>query len=143
MPSFSTFIAAIMCVLVLGACQSASTAAKEGQTYQYTDSGLGVIVFDAGNDVRATIDDQVKVHYAGYLEDGTLFDSSYEREQPATFGVDQVIAGFAEAVTLIGEGGKIKVEIPAELGYGEHGSGNAIPPHATLYFVVELIEINP
>ena len=81
------------------------------------------------------------VSYEGTLIDGTLFDSSIKRGQPATFGVNQVIAGWVEALQLMPEGAKWKLYIPSELGYGAHGAGEMIPPHSALIFEVELIKI--
>jgi FKBP-type peptidyl-prolyl cis-trans isomerase len=86
----------------------------------------------------------VKVHYRGWLMQGGLateFDSSYQRGQPNTFGLNQVIKGWAEGLQLVGEGGMIELEIPPKLGYGARGAGQAIPPNATLHFVVELLDI--
>ena len=106
-------------------------------------SGLQYEVINEGNTegplAKAT--DQVQCHYEGTLIDGTLFDSSIKRGQPATFGVNQVIAGWVEALQLMPEGAKWKLYIPSELGYGAHGAGEMIPPHSALIFEVELIKI--
>ena len=105
-------------------------------------SGLQYEVIKEGNvDHYAKIDDQVQCHYEGTLVDGTLFDSSIKRGQPATFGVNQVIPGWVEALQLMPEGAKWKLYIPSELGYGAHGAGEMIPPHSTLIFEVELLKI--
>ena len=88
-----------------------------------------------------TAADQVTVDYAGWLDDGTEFDSSYKRNSSATFGLSQVVAGWTEGLQLVGEGGMIELEIPSELGYGPSGRPG-IPPNATLHFKVELIKIN-
>ena len=85
--------------------------------------------------------DKVKVHYHGTLIDGTVFDSSVRRGEPATFGVTQVIQGWVEALQLMPVGSKWKLYIPYDLAYGEHGAPGAIPPYAALKFVVELIEV--
>ena len=85
--------------------------------------------------------DQVKCHYEGTLIDGTLFDSSIKRGQPAVFGVNQVIPGWVEALQLMPEGAKWKLYIPSDLAYGAQGAGEMIPPHSTLIFEVELLEI--
>ena len=85
--------------------------------------------------------DQVKCHYEGTLIDGTLFDSSIKRGQPAIFGVNQVIPGWVEALQLMPEGAKWKLYIPSDLAYGAQGAGEMIPPHSTLIFEVELLEI--
>ena len=84
---------------------------------------------------------QVKCHYEGTLIDGTLFDSSIKRGQPATFGVNQVIPGWVEALQLMPEGAKWKLYIPSDLAYGAQGAGEMIPPHSTLVFEVELQKI--
>ena len=84
---------------------------------------------------------QVKCHYEGTLIDGTLFDSSIKRGQPAVFGVNQVIPGWVEALQLMPEGAKWKLYIPPDLAYGAQGAGEMIPPHSTLIFEVELLEI--
>ena len=83
----------------------------------------------------------VTVHYSGKLTDGTEFDSSYKRNQPASFPVDGVIRGWTEALQLTHVGDKWGLTIPSDLAYGRQGAGNAIPPDATLIFEVELLEI--
>ena len=83
----------------------------------------------------------VKVHYSGWLLDGTKFDSSVDRGQPIDFPLNGVIAGWTEGVQSMKVGGKRKLIIPAELGYGEHGAGGVIPPNATLVFDVELLDV--
>ncbi len=90
---------------------------------------------------RAKATDRVQCHYEGHLTDGTLFDSSVKRGQPATFGVNQVIPGWVEALQLMPEGAKWKLYIPSELGYGAQGAGEMIPPHSTLVFEVELLKV--
>ena len=85
--------------------------------------------------------DRVRCHYEGTLIDGTLFDSSIKRGEPAVFGVNQVIKGWVEALQLMSEGAKWKLYIPSELAYGAQGAGEMIPPHSTLIFEVELIEV--
>lgn len=105
-------------------------------------SGLQYEVIKEGNTSRyAKITDQVQCHYEGTLIDGTLFDSSVKRGQPATFGVNQVIPGWVEALQLMPEGAKWKLYIPSELAYGAQGAGEMIPPHSTLIFEVELLKI--
>ena len=91
--------------------------------------------------VRAKATDRVECHYEGTLIDGTLFDSSIKRGQPATFGVNQVIPGWVEALQLMPEGAKWKLYIPSELAYGARGAGEMIPPHSTLIFEVELLKV--
>ena len=80
----------------------------------------------------------VQVHYKGTFEDGTVFDSSYDRGETIAFGLNQVIKGWTEGMQLVGEGGMIELEIPSDLGYGASGAGGVIPPNATLHFLVEL-----
>ena len=105
-------------------------------------SGLQYEVITEGNVGRyAKATDQVQCHYEGTLIDGTLFDSSIKRGQPATFGVNQVIPGWVEALQLMPEGAKWKLDIPSDLAYGAQGAGEMIPPHSTLVFEVELQKI--
>ena len=104
-------------------------------------SGLQYQVLKEGNGKKPSATDQVVCHYEGTLIDGTVFDSSYQRNQPATFGLNQVIAGWTEGVQLMQEGAKYRFFIPYNLAYGEHGAGAQIPPFATLVFDVELIEV--
>lgn len=114
---------------------------KKNPAIKTLPSGLQYEVITEGNGKKAKATDQVKCHYEGTLIDGTLFDSSIKRGQPAVFGVNQVIAGWVEALQLMTEGSKWRLYIPSELGYGEQGAGEMIPPHSTLIFDVELIEI--
>jgi len=114
------------------------SAASTGGT---TASGLGFEVLRAGSGPRPTRQDTVKVHYHGYLPDGTVFDSSVDRGQPAVFGVTQVIAGWTEGLQLMQVGSKFRFRIPAHLAYGERGSPPKIAPNQTLMFDVELLEI--
>lgn len=104
-------------------------------------SGLQYQVLKEGNGKRPQATDQVKCHYEGTLIDGTVFDSSYQRGQAATFGLDQVIAGWTEGVQLMQEGAKYRFFIPYNLAYGERGAGASIPPFAALVFDVELIKV--
>ena len=105
-------------------------------------SGLQYEVITEGNVGHyAKATDQVQCHYEGTLIDGTLFDSSIKRGQPATFGVNQVIPGWVEALQLMPEGAKWKLYIPSDLAYGAQGAGEMIPPHSTLVFEVELQKI--
>ena len=105
-------------------------------------SGLQYEVIKEGNTGHyAKATDRVQCHYEGQLIDGTLFDSSIKRGQPAVFGVNQVIPGWVEALQLMPEGAKWKLYIPSELGYGAQGAGEMIPPHSTLIFEVELLKV--
>ncbi len=117
-----------------------ANAAKAG--IRTTASGLQYQVVTEGTGKKPSPTDRVTVHYTGRLIDGTMFDSSVERGQPATFGVNQVIAGWTEALQLMSEGSKWILYIPSELGYGARGAGGDIPPHAVLVFDVELIKVN-
>lgn len=107
-----------------------------------TASGLRYIVEKEGTGKSPLATDQVTVHYSGYLLNGTKFDSSVDRGQPATFPLNQVIRGWTEGLQLMKEGGKTKFIIPSELGYGANGAGGVIPPNAWLVFDVELIKVN-
>lgn len=106
-----------------------------------TASGLQYEIIKEGNGKKPTASDTVKVHYEGTLIDGTVFDSSVRRGEPATFGVTQVIAGWVEALQLMTVGSKWKLFIPSELAYGARGAGQSIAPHSTLIFEVELLDI--
>ena len=117
-----------------------SNKTKEGVTV--TASGLQYEVLAKGNGKVPIASSNVTVHYTGKLINGTVFDSSVERGQPANFGVTQVIAGWTEALQLMREGDKWMLFIPSELAYGERGAGGQIPPHSALIFEVELIKVN-
>ncbi len=104
-------------------------------------SGLQYSVITEGAGAKAKSNNQVKVHYTGTLIDGTVFDSSVSRGEPAVFGVTQVISGWVEGLQLMSAGSKYKFFIPSNLAYGAQGAGKAIGPNATLIFEVELLEI--
>ena len=104
-------------------------------------SGLQYQVLKEGNGKKPSAKDSVKCHYEGFLIDGTVFDSSVQRGEPATFGLQQVIAGWTEGLQLMQEGAKYRFFIPYRLAYGEGGAGAMIPPFAALVFDVELIEV--
>ncbi len=106
-----------------------------------TKSGLQYKVLTEGSGKQPTAKDTVKCHYEGFLIDGTVFDSSVQRGEPATFPLQQVIAGWTEGLQLMKEGAKYRFFIPYRLGYGEGGAGASIPPYATLIFDVELIQV--
>lgn len=113
--------------------------AKEG--VKETASGLQYIVEKEGKGITPTATDEVTVHYTGRLLDGTVFDSSVNRGEPATFPLNRVIPGWTEGVQLMKEGAKYRFFIPSDLAYGPQGIPNAIPPHSTLIFDVELIKV--
>ncbi|MBQ3925951.1 MAG: FKBP-type peptidyl-prolyl cis-trans isomerase [Bacteroidaceae bacterium] len=122
-----------------GAKFLAENAKKEGITV--TKSGLQYEVLTEGSGKKPKATDTVRCHYEGRLLDGTVFDSSYKRNAPADFGLQQVIAGWTEGVQLMAEGSKFRFYIPYMLAYGEGGAGAMIPPFATLIFDVELIKV--
>lgn len=112
---------------------------REGVFITKTGLQYEVLVEGKGKQPKAT--DTVRCHYEGRLLDGTVFDSSYRRGEPADFGLQQVIKGWTEGVQLMKEGSKFRFFIPFDLAYGEHGAGADIPPYAALIFDVELIEV--
>lgn len=117
----------------------AENAKKEGVVT--LPSGLQYKVLTEGSGKKPKATDKVKCHYEGMLIDGTLFDSSIQRGEPATFPLNGVIAGWTEGLQLMAEGLKYRLFIPYNLGYGERGAGASIPPYAALVFDVELIEV--
>ena len=117
----------------------AENAKKEGVVV--TKSGLQYLVIREGNGKQPKATDTVLCHYEGTLSDGTIFDSSYKRGEPASFGLQQVIAGWTEGLQLMKEGAKYRFFIPYMLGYGAGGAGASIPPYAALVFDVELLEV--
>ena len=134
----SLVVAASAAVLVLpsvaGAQASASPAVSPGLTYKSVREGTGA---------SPTAADSVRVHYRGTLMDGTEFDSSYKRGQPATFPLNRVIPCWTQGVQRMRVGGKAELVCPPGLAYGERGAGGTIPPNATLRFEIELLDINP
>ncbi len=114
--------------------------AREGVTT--LPSGLQYEILQAAEGPRPEATSRVTVHYEGRLTDGKVFDSSYKRNQPASFGVRQVIPGWTEALQLMPMGSKWRLFIPSELGYGARGAGSSIPPHSILIFDVELLGIS-
>ncbi|MDD6953723.1 MAG: FKBP-type peptidyl-prolyl cis-trans isomerase [Prevotella sp.] len=122
-----------------GARFLAENAKKEGVVT--LPSGLQYQVLREGNGKKPKATDQVRCHYEGTLINGTVFDSSYKRGEPAVFGLNQVISGWTEGVQLMQDGAKYRFFIPYNLAYGERGAGQQIPPFAALIFDVELIEV--
>jgi FKBP-type peptidyl-prolyl cis-trans isomerase FklB len=122
--------------------QAFINANKTAAGVNVTASGLQYKILATGKGKAPSASGSVTVHYTGKLVDGTVFDSSVERNEPATFTVNQVIPGWTEALQLMHEGDKWILFIPSELGYGERGAGGQIPPHAALIFEVELIKVN-
>ncbi len=131
--------------------EQAETAIAEGKVFLeqnarkagvvQTRSGLQYEVLTEGSGRSPKATDTVRCHYEGRLLDGTVFDSSYKRGEPADFGLNQVITGWTEGVQLMKEGAKYRFYIPYLLGYGERGAGASIPPYSTLVFDVELIKV--
>lgn len=133
------------------AAEKFKAAKEEGEKYLQENgkkdgvvtlpSGLQYQVLREGNGRKPKSTDSVKCHYEGMLIDGTMFDSSIQRGEPATFPLNGVIAGWTEGLQLMQEGAKYRFFIPYHLGYGERGAGQSIPPFAALVFDVELIEV--
>lgn len=117
----------------------AENAKKDGVVV--LPSGLQYQVLKEGTGKQPKATDQVECHYEGTLINGQVFDSSYQRGQTATFGLNQVIAGWTEGVQLMKEGAKYRFFIPYNLAYGERGAGQSIPPYAALVFDVELVAV--
>ncbi len=117
----------------------AENAKKEGVVT--LPSGLQYQVLVEGSGKKPLATDRVQCHYEGTLIDGTVFDSSIKRGEPAVFGVNQVIRGWVEALQLMQEGAKWRLYIPYDMAYGEHGAGEMIPPYSALVFDVELIKV--
>lgn len=111
--------------------------------FEKTNSGLRYQILQKGSGAKAQKGQTVSVHYKGQLADGTVFDSSYKRNQPLEFpvGVGQVIPGWDEGICLLNVGDKARLVIPSDLGYGSRGAGGVIPPNATLVFDVELMDV--
>jgi FKBP-type peptidyl-prolyl cis-trans isomerase len=145
-----SLLASFLCIA--GALSAAAQAAQESKPMEPTTapkevttaSGLRYTDLKAGSGAEAKTGNVVEVHYTGWLENGTKFDSSHDRNQPFRFklGAGQVIRGWDEGVAGMKIGGKRKLVIPAELGYGRTGAGGVIPPGATLVFEVELLGVS-
>ncbi len=116
----------------------AENAGKEG--VKTTASGLQYLVIESGEGSRPTAESRVRVHYEGRLTNGEVFDSSYQRGEPAEFGLNQVIPGWTEGLQLVNKGSKVRLFIPSDLAYGPSGT-RGIPPNSVLVFDVELLDI--
>jgi FKBP-type peptidyl-prolyl cis-trans isomerase len=116
--------------------------ADAAKTFSTTPSGLQYRVLRKGAGANPKATNKVKVHYHGWLDNGKVFDSSYQRGESIDFPLNQVIPGWTEGMQLVGEGGMIELVIPSNLGYGKRGTpGGPIPPDATLHFLVELLDV--
>ena len=133
-------LTAIINLLVIALANNIIDTTKGTNTMITTDSGLQYEIIKVGNGDKPEAADKVTVHYKGMLKDGTVFDSSYDRGETITFGLNQVIRGWTEGLQLMPIGSKFKFIIPPKLGYGDRDMGS-IPPNSTLIFEVELFEI--
>lgn len=124
-----------------GVVPASGTGAASAGDFQKTSSGLKYKIITQGTGKRPTAKSTVKCHYRGWLDSGKEFDSSYKRGEPTEFPLNGVIAGWTEGLQLINEGGKMELEIPSRLGYGERGMPGAIPPNARLHFEIELVQV--
>jgi FKBP-type peptidyl-prolyl cis-trans isomerase FkpA len=111
------------------------------KAFTTTGTGLQYRVLRKGSETKPMATNKVKVNYHGWLDDGKVFDSSYQRNEPISFGLNQVIPGWTEGMQQVGEGGMIELVIPSKLGYGDSGHPPVIPPKATLHFLVELLKV--
>jgi hypothetical protein len=128
-------------ILVVVAVGSGMEKNKTNEGVQETASGLQYKIENPGNELRATAIDTVEVHYKGTLLDGKVFDSSYDRGETAKFPLNRVIPGWTEGMQLVGEGGKITLWVPFNLGYGANAASADLPAYSTLVFEVELIKV--
>jgi len=129
-------------IVLAGLIAMANVAAQAG-TPEKTPSGLVYESLKDGTGAKPSPEANVQVHYRGTLTNGTEFDSSYKRGQPATFPLNRVIPCWTEGVAKMKEGGKAKLTCPPEIAYGSRGAGSAVPPNATLTFEVELLKVLP
>jgi FKBP-type peptidyl-prolyl cis-trans isomerase FkpA len=111
------------------------------KSFTKTKSGLQYRILRKGTDLKPKPTSEVRVNYQGWLDDGKVFDSSYTRGAPISFPLNGVIKGWTEGMQLVGEGGMIELVIPPDLGYGARGAPGAVPPNATLHFLVELLKV--
>lgn len=142
----NTLLSSLLMLSCLGAAQAQTGTAPAGPAPSVdvtTGSGLVYRVLAEGTGVSPRATDSVTVHYRGTLADGTEFDSSYRRGQPATFPLNGVIRCWTEGVQRMKVGGKSRLTCPPQIAYGSRGAGNVIPPNATLTFEVELLSIAP
>lgn len=141
----AVLIISIVLLIYGSRTRTANSTLSLGENMTQTSSGLQYEDTVLGAGAEAKPGDQVQVHYTGWLDDGTKFDSSVDRDEPFVFslGAGQVIQGWDEGVVGMKEGGTRKLMIPPELGYGARGAGGVIPPNATLIFEVELLAVNP
>ncbi|SFI56931.1 FKBP-type peptidyl-prolyl cis-trans isomerase [Planctomicrobium piriforme] len=116
-------------------------AAASSEDFQKTNNGLKYKIIEPGTGKRPTKSSTVLCHYRGWLDNGREFDSSYKSGEPVEFPLNGVIPGWTEGLQLIQEGGKIELEIPSRLGYGERGMPGAIPPNSRLHFTIELLKV--
>ncbi len=146
-----TVLCLVLAMALPAAAGPAETNQKEGEAFLAANakkpgvktlpSGLQYLVLKEGTGKQPSATDLVTVHYSGTLINGTEFDSSYRRGQPATFPLNQVIKGWTEGVQLMKEGAKYRFFIPPQLAYGARGAGGVIGPNATLIFDVELLSV--
>ena len=147
----NTFFAELESKQAAAAAEAGKATREEGEKFlaenakkpgvNVTASGLQYEVINEGTGRQPKATDTVRCHYEGTLLDGSVFDSSYRRNEPCDFGLNQVIKGWTEGVQLMKEGAKYRFFIPYNLAYGERGAGSDIPPYAALIFVVELIKV--
>jgi len=152
-PAVSAILSTALALFITACSDQEQTKQKEQETkikeqdvsstdkIHTTESGLTYEIVTQGEGASPTAEDHVTVHYEGTLMDGTIFDSSYKREETITFPLNRVIKGWTEGVQLMNIGSKYKFTIPSDLAYGEQGAGGVIPPNADLIFIVELFDI--
>lgn len=135
----------LACLIAASGCNLAGSKKAPGprdpdaaSEFTTTDSGLKYRVLRQGTGAKPHPRSYVTVDYVGWLDDGTEFDTSYNKGESVGFKLQQVIPAWTEGMQLIGEGGMIELEVPSELGYGQSGSPPKIPPDATLHFIIEL-----
>ena len=143
----STLLLAFAAVLMCSCASNLSNSSVPGPAdpdapteFTTSESGLKYRIMRKSDGRKPTASQRVKVHYRGWFDDGTEFDSSYKRGEPTSFSLNGVIPGWTEGIPLVGEGGMIELEIPSDIGYGPYGRPG-IPPNATLHFTVELLEV--